>query len=236
MPGFTFKQFAVEHHRSSMKVGTDAVLLAAVADVSDCNTILDVGTGCGVIALSMAQKSLAKVSAIDVHQASVSEAQNNFNQSMWADRLQAYQISFQDLAEQWDHTFDVIISNPPFFQNALACPDPDRHVARHNVALPFRDFAAASEKLLSENGLVWVVLPVPESILFAKWMKHYGFSICYAMNVYPKPNKECNRRILAFSATNQPIKCQEREVIIRNDDNSFTSYYKELTKEFYLDF
>lgn len=219
-----------------MKVGTDAVLLTAVADVKNANHILDVGTGCGIIALACAQKSSAIIKAIDIHKPSVKEANENFRNSLWGKRLDARQISFQQLAGQESQSYDLIISNPPFFQQSLASPELSRHNARHNDQLPFRDFAEAASRLIHKGGSVWVILPVTESILFAKEMLKHGFLENYILKVVPVKGRKPNRRIIQFSQIETVNFTKTGELDIRNGDNSYSEAYKQLTKDFYLDF
>ncbi|MDZ7774598.1 MAG: methyltransferase [Bacteroidales bacterium] len=179
----------MSHAVSSMKVGTDAVLLAAVAQVAHARSILDAGTGCGVIALAMAQRSPAMVEAIDIHEPSVGEATENFRRSKWQERLSARHISLQELAATHAACYDIIISNPPFFSNALPSSTASRQAARHNQCLSFTDFACAADILLKQNGTVWVVLPVTESMLFTSEMARKGFMSAHVTEVYPETRK-----------------------------------------------
>jgi tRNA1Val (adenine37-N6)-methyltransferase len=129
---FRFKQFSVNHGSSSMRVGTDAVLLGAWAQVKENETILEIGTGCGIIALMMAQKSrFSNITAIDIHTESVEEAKFNFKNSTWSERLLATKISLHELASQSNNRFSHIICNPPFFIDSTPAPVLSRHNARH---------------------------------------------------------------------------------------------------------
>ncbi|HKK10995.1 MAG TPA: methyltransferase [Bacteroidales bacterium] len=233
---FRFKHFNVSHEQSSMKVGTDAVLLAAVADVKDANHILDAGTGCGVIALACAQRSSAAIHAVDIHEPSVKEANENFRNSPWAARLKAFELSLQQLAAQEAKSYDLIISNPPFFQQSLASPELSRHNARHNDQLPFRDFASAVSRLIRKGGSVWVILPVRESGILTKEMLKVGFSEKYILNVIPVKGRKPNRRIAEYKKNQDVVFTKKEEIIIRNADNRYTEIYRELTKDFYLNF
>lgn len=233
---FRFKQFSVRHQISSMKVGTDAVMLAAVADVKGANHILDAGTGCGVIALACAQKSSATIHAVDIHEPSVREANENFRNSPWSGRLKAFELSLQQLAEQESQGYDLIISNPPFFQQSLASPGLSRHNARHNDQLPFWDFASAASRLIRKGGSVWVILPVTESGFLTKEMLKVGFSENYILNVIPVKGRKPNRRIAEYRKSEKVIFTKEEEIVIRNADSSYTDIYRQLTKDFYLNF
>ena len=133
---FRFKQFTIQHQRSSMKVGTDAVLLGAWCELDGARRVLDVGTGCGVIALMVAQRTTeADIWAIDIDSASVDEARENFLHSPWSDRLQVRQEDFNNLADA--DGFDLIVTNPPYYNENVLPPDAVRSAARHTHALSF---------------------------------------------------------------------------------------------------
>jgi tRNA1Val (adenine37-N6)-methyltransferase len=153
---FRFKQFSVDDSKCAMKVGTDAVLLGAWADVTCAETILDIGTGCGLIALMAAQRSNAHITAIDIDESTTLQSKENFLSSPWHDRLEAIHIEqFQP-----DYLFDLIICNPPFFKNALKTPFHERNLARHNDSLSFESLVSHVNILLSENGKFFFILPV----------------------------------------------------------------------------
>ncbi len=155
---FTCKQFKVYHHQSTMKVGTDALLLAALGSMPSlfCK-VLEIGCGSGIISLAWKQRFLqSRIYAIDIHEDSVHQAQHNFNISPWSQDLQAHTQSLQALAtapEQSAQKFDIILSNPPFFHNDLKSPNSKRNLARHNDSLPFEDLINGIDILLSSKGL-----------------------------------------------------------------------------------
>lgn len=231
---FQFKQFIVHHLYSTMKVGTDAVLLGTLSDLPTTGKILEVGTGTGVISLILAQRCKAKITAIDIHQASIWEARANFKGSPWSERLKALMISYQLYAAQGNPVrYDLIISNPPFFENDLKSNDENRNLARHNDHLSYRDFLLASRYFISENGKLCLILPVNEGKLFIEEAKSLGFYLQKKIEIKPKPEKETNRLILSFG--NQILhKIKEESITIRNNDNSYSEAYKKLTGDFYV--
>ena len=233
---FRFKQFSVAHQNSSMKVGTDAVLLGAIAGVSRAKRILDVGTGCGVIALALAQRTEAEIYAIDIDQDSVQEAMQNFKNSPWNDRVSAKEISFQEFAETNPPAFDVVVSNPPFFQNALRSPADKRNIARHNSTLTFDDFAKACKNVLTPEGKAWVILPLKESWIFTRSMMRFGFRDFYRMQIHPKSYQPANRVILGFASWQDDVIYEDLSLTIRNGDGAYTDSYKQVTAEFYIHF
>lgn len=155
---FRFKQFAVRQDRCPMKVGTDGVLLGAWAEVRPGDRrMLDVGTGTGLIALMLAQRSAAWITAVDIDVECATQAAENFAASPWADRLDAVSVAVQryDPVEK----FDLIVSNPPYYVDSLLSPDEGRNTARHAAGLPFGELAAAVVRLLSPGGRFALVLP-----------------------------------------------------------------------------
>lgn len=164
-PGkFRFKQFSVSHHRSAMKVGVDGVLVGCWADVRDAKRILDVGTGCGVIALMMAQRAPeAEITGIDIDRDSVEEAVENIVASPWSSRIMISQDSFS--AEFCSRSvgegkFDLIVSNPPYFDSGLANASTPREVARHQGDLSPHTLLSLSCRLLSDGGRLAMVVPL----------------------------------------------------------------------------
>jgi tRNA1Val (adenine37-N6)-methyltransferase len=232
---FRFKQFSVEDSNCPMKVGTDSVLLGAWAKLENSRRILDIGTGCGLLALMAAQRSEAQITAIDIDPVVVETAMANFGKSSWADTLEARCVSLQDfLTTQRDGSFDHIISNPPFFINSLKAPDPERSNARHNDLLPFEDLAFASAKLMTPVGRLSMVLPVAEGDLFIDIAAKTGLFLIRKLTVIPKTGKEANRLLLEFARQQMPM--ENSVLTIRNESGEYTNEYKKLTRDFYLNF
>jgi tRNA1Val (adenine37-N6)-methyltransferase len=223
---FQFKQFSVSHEFSSMKVGTDAVLLGAFIQTEKQEKILEVGTGCGVVALMLAQKG-NRVLAIDIHAPSVEEAQHNFSNSVFAPLLIADEIDFFKL--QALVKFDRIVSNPPFFQNSLQAPDEARNTARHAVNDWVKRFWERAQKL---TGRVNVIIPVE---VFDEWKSESelsNFFLVKKCEVFSRSDKPAIRFILEFYRIEQPL--EETSLVLMNEDGTRTSEYSDFAKEFYL--
>lgn len=160
---FRFKQFAVSHHRSSMKVGVDGVLIGCWADVHGAKRIIDVGTGCGLIALIMAQRAPeATIDAIDIDSPSIEEAQENFLASPWADRLKATECPYSGAASllgRNEKGYDVIISNPPYFDSGVTETVTAREKARHQGELSPLSLLEGAVELLNADGMIAMVVP-----------------------------------------------------------------------------
>ena len=223
---FQFKQFSISHEFSSMKVGTDAVLLGAFIQTEKQEKILEVGTGCGVVALMLAQKG-NRVLAIDIHAPSVEEAQQNFSSSVFAPLLIADEIDFFKL--QAPVKFDRIVSNPPFFQNSLQAPDEARNTARHAVNDWVKRFWERAHKL---TGRVNVIIPVE---VYDEWKRESelsNFFLVKKCEVFSRSDKPAIRFILEFYRIEQQL--EETSLVLMNEDGTRTSEYSDFAKEFYL--
>jgi len=227
---FRFKQFSVDDSKCAMKVGTDAVLLGAWADVSAAKSILDIGTGCGVIALMSAQRSIAHVTAIDIDEDATRQSKVNFSSCPWHERIEAIHTAVQQYNPE--NTFDLIICNPPFFKNALKTPYYQRNLARHNDTLSFESLVYAVNRLLSENGKFVFILPVDEANEVNTLALAYQFYSNRCCTVFSRPDKSPNRIMVEISRK-ESIGIIET-LTIRDQNNQYTAEYKELTKDFYL--
>ena len=227
---FRFKQFSIDDSNCAMKVGTDGVLLGAWADVRTAETILDIGTGCGLIALMAAQRSKARITAIDIDESATLQSRANFLSSPWHERIEAIHTAVQQF--QPGYFFDLIICNPPFFKNALKTPYHERNLARHNDTLSFESLVSHVNRLLSENGKFVFILPVDEAyeVIHIASSRHLHINRC--CNVYSREDKLPNR-ILAELSRKESAGGIEL-FTIRDHNNRYTAEYKELTKDFYL--
>ncbi len=232
---FEFKQFTVVQEKSPMKVGTDGVLLGAWVTIKNVRKILDIGTGTGVIAMIMAQRSKAEITGIEIEENAAREARTNVKNSIWNDRIKIYNISLQEFAQSSNDLFDLIICNPPFFINSKKSSNPGLSVAKHNDLLSLNDLAGMSASLLGPDGTLAVILPVKEAGQFIEIATLKNLYLCRATEVKPKNFKKPIRLLMEFSRNKKE---PERSYLtIHNDDGSgFTEQYKSLTKEFYLNF
>jgi tRNA1Val (adenine37-N6)-methyltransferase len=232
---FYFKQFMVEDGSSTMKVGTDAVLLGAVTEVNGATYILEIGTGCGVIALILAQRSKAQIDAIEIDEESVNQASENAVNSPWQDRITNIHSSLQDFIQHADKKYDLIVSNPPFFSRSLKSSDEKRNISRHDDLLSFNELINGSLHLMSHEASLWVILPAKESRDFNEKCQNSGFFLHSEFKIVPKTGKGCHRIITHYKKTSTGV-ILKKTLTIKNSNNSYTDEYKEVTKEFYLDF
>lgn len=230
---FTFKQFTVCQDKCAMKVGTDGVLLGAWAPVGQAARILDVGTGTGLIALQMAQRnSLARVTAVEIDADAAAQARQNVAGSPWEERIEVVCADFEAFCS--DKPYDLIVSNPPYFVDALRCPDGQRSQARHAGSLNYVSLFRHAAGLLSREGRVSVIVPseVAGQVEDAAWT--HGFYPEHRTRVYTKEGKPSRRTLMTFGRRLYPLR--EDALYISAPDGSYTEAYKALTRDFYLNF
>lgn len=231
---FAFKQFKIKQDKCAMKVGTDAVLLGAWTNCGDAKKILDVGTGTGVLALMLAQKSEAQIWAIDIDKDSCTEAEENANNCLWKDRLHVLNISMQEFTKVNSNDFDVIISNPPYFTDAYKAKELARNTARHTDELPFNQLIECVAKLLHDDGHFFSILPFSEAQQFISIASKNNLHLIKSTRVKTKPEKEPKRLLMMYAK--KPQTHQEDELIIELDErHHYTKEYIQLTKDYYLD-
>ena len=229
---FHFKHFSLFHHLSTMKVGTDAILLGRWTEVNPTDVVLDIGTGCGLLPLMLSQKSVAQVDAVDIDKASIEEATINFEASQWREHLKAYCTDIVNF--QTDKKYDLIISNPPFFNRFSKCDSERKSRARHNdVTLSYESLCAVVVRLLKPDGRFALVLPVTASMEFLKVAEKSGLFLHKMLNIIPTEGEAPNRVNLELQRI-KPIEIQEDSFLIRYKDKRFTDQYHEYLKEYYL--
>ena len=234
---FQFKQFTVFHDKCAMKVGTDGVLLGAWANVEDANFILDIGTGSGLIALMSAQRSNAKIIAIDIDENAVLQATENVKNSKWNDRIEVEYIDFYDFVKSSKIKFDTIISNPPYFKNSLKNPEPSKSIARHDIALNYELLISESVKILNKNGNLSIIIPARELENIEKLAIQNNFILSRKTFVKPTPAKNPIRVLLELKFSENNCNIVESEIVIDDGNrHSYTKEYISLTKDFYLNF
>lgn len=240
---FRFKDFSLFHERSTLKIGTDSVLLSAAVPLNNVSQVLDVGCGCGVITFCIAnrlQKSASQevtLTGIDIDADSVTEAVQNskiFPKTQKEIKFDFQHISIQEYAQIAQNRFDLVVSNPPFFSHSLKPEEENRLKSKHrDEVLPFESLIQATEKILSPDGRFYVILPFSELADFEINAKYF-FHICEKMLIQSVPHKLPNRVILGMSKL--PVIYKESSLTIRDENHSFTEEYKQLTHNYYLDF
>lgn len=230
---FRFKQFSCMHSRSSMKIGVDGVLIAAWTDCGHAARILDVGTGCGVIALICAQRNAdSTIRAIDVHADSVAEAADNFTTSPWGDRLSADLTDFNAIT---DEKFDLIISNPPYFDSGISAPETSREVARHQSSLSPYVLIGHGRNLLSPEGVLSMIFPADQLQAILEFAQYEGMNARRVCLVKGSAGSAPKRAMVELTCADVPTPVEE-SLTIENAPNDFTDEYRELCRDLYLKF
>lgn len=230
-PYFQFKQFTIWHDKCAMKVGTDGVLLGAWAAAENIFQILDVGTGTGLIALMLAQRNpQAQITAIEIDATASTQAKLNAIRSPWADRIDVICNDFRLF--QTKNKYNLIVSNPPYFVDALNCPDKQRNMARHTCELNYELLFQRSAQLLCEQGRACIIIPAEVEKLVIDTAWKYKLYPSRRLRVFTKPGKPCRRVLISFSL--QEKECVEEMLCIEVEHNQFTPEYIALTKDFYL--
>lgn len=229
---FHFKHFSLYHHRSTMKVGTDAILLGRWTEVKPTDIVLDIGTGCGLLPLMLSQKGVAHVDSVDIDKASVEEATVNFAASQWREHLKAFCVDIVDF--QSEKKYDLIVSNPPFFNRFSKCDSERKSRARHNDAgLSYGTICQEVGRLMKPDGRFSLVLPADVAMEFLDTAERYCLYLHKRMTIVPIAGKEPNRVNLELGFG----KCgnvREETFVIRDADKRFTAQYNEFLKDFYL--
>ncbi|QXP51446.1 methyltransferase [Cellulophaga sp. HaHa_2_95] len=241
MKPFRFKQFTVNQDKCAMKIGTDGVLLGAWASVNNSmHTILDIGTGTGVIALMLAQRSIADtIEAIELDGDAFEQCTDNFEASDWGDRLFCFHAGFDEFVDEYTEEepeeaelYDLIVSNPPFYSEEVSSGNDARDQARQNSSLPFDELVSGVSKLLSPTGVFATIIPYKEEENFIALALENNLFPNRITQVRGTENTEIKRSLLEFSSTESEY--TPKELIIELERNVYTKEYIELTKDFYL--
>jgi tRNA1Val (adenine37-N6)-methyltransferase len=229
---FRFKQFNIDHSGSTMKIGTDGVLLGAWTNVINATAILDIGTGSGVIALMMAQRSSpdALIDAVEIERQDADQAQRNISSSPWPGKIKVHNVRIQDFRPE--KKYHLIISNPPFFVNSYEPPDHRRVKARHTVALPFEDLLESVIRLLHEHGIFSLILPPQEAQKFILLSSARNLHLNRKWFFRSRTGKPPERWLLEFSKKEAEV--QHGEIVLHGNGEEWSEGYAELTRDFYL--
>ena len=235
MSVFQFKQFSVNQDQTAMKIGTDGVLLGAWTPLeNNPKSVLDIGTGTGIIALMLAQRSTAEqIDALEIDESAFEQAVENFENSPWGDRLFSFHAGLDEFVEEPEEEYDLIVSNPPFFSEDYRSENEQRDLARFQDAMPFEELVEAADLLLSENGIFSVIIPFNEEDRFIE--------LCSEVELYPIKitrvkgalNTKIIRSLLAFKRYELAVLTSD-ELVIEISRHEYTPEYIALTKDFYL--
>lgn len=231
---FRFKQFVIHQDRCAMKVGTDGVLLGAWASVEGAQTALDIGTGTGLIAVMLGQRSTSvTIDAVEIDTDSCAQAQQNMEAAPWADRLRLIPSSIQEYAQTANQEYDLILSNPPFFTGGVLSDQQDRNQVRHTIKLSHADLLRSVRKLLKPEGRFCLILPLIEGLRFQELARSYQLYPTKILEVHPRPQKPVNRLLMQLERREVEV-LRDRISVYPEEGEDWTAAYKRLTADFYL--
>ncbi|MBT0728165.1 methyltransferase domain-containing protein [Rosenbergiella australiborealis] len=235
--GFTFKQFFVGHDRCGMKVSTDGILLGAWAPLPTTRRILDIGTGSGLLALMLAQRlspddAPFKIDAIDIDPDAVSQAQENCDASPWCHNLTVWLQDFLSWEPGPENKYGLVICNPPYFQHGKSYRDAQREKARDSRVLDHQVLLQRVEKLLTDEGLFSLILPVKEAEHFIDYAQRSGWMLAQRCWIQEHEGMSAKRLLLTWCLGSRSV--EESRLVIRNQQGDYSREFQSLTKEFYL--
>lgn len=233
---FNFKQFSVSQQNCPLKINTDGVLLGALANVTQKQIILDIGTGTGVIALMLAQRnSLAQIDAVEIDAEATKTAKLNFNNSPFKNRLKAFNQSFEEyFNKNPNHYYDKIVSNPPFFINALKSPEDKKNLARHTNISFFHNLFSLSAKHLQINGSIEIIIPTQIESQIVTIAKHQNLFVNGKMFISSFADDKPIRSLLNFGKMELPL--SESFFNIYETKDLHSQVYKTVLKNFFINF
>lgn len=232
--GFTFKQFFVAHDRCAMKVGTDGILLGAWAPIAQVKHVLDIGTGSGLLALMLAQRTDARVTldAVELDGDAAEQARDNVAASPWPARIEVHQADIQQWQPPQTRRYELIVSNPPFFAEGVPCATSQREQARYTTTLDHVTLLTCAAECITEEGFFCVVLPVDIGNEFVQRARTLGWHLRLRTDVVETEMRPPHRVLLAFSPTTG--ECFSDRLIIRGPEQQYSEGFTALTQDFYL--
>ncbi len=246
---FQFKKFIVHQAHTSMKVCTDACLFGAWTahdqELINAKSILDIGTGTGLLSLLLAQaNNNATITAVEIEEAAATEAVSNFKSSPWADQLNLVHDAIQDYSNHANTVYDIIITNPPFYEGDLESPDENKNTAAHSTALPWKVLIENATKLLSEGGSFYVLVPTLRAYTMQKLCDNNGLQLVAEVLVHNTAKNLPIRAMQKFvklhagqidtEKTNDIPQVKRTKIFIKDADNNYSPEFIALLKDYYL--
>ncbi|MEX6157488.1 tRNA1(Val) (adenine(37)-N6)-methyltransferase [Providencia manganoxydans] len=232
--GFTFKQFFVGHDRCAMKVGTDGVLLGAWAPVQQAKRALDIGCGSGLIALMLAQRnSQLLIDAVELDNAAAEQAQENFIESKWAGRLRVFAQDIVEFSAVNPQQYDLIVSNPPYFEPSVSCSTEQRDQARYTATLTHETLLDCAKQCLVADGVLCLVLPYEVGEKVEIMANKEGWFTAYRINIQDKSTTAFHRMLLGLKLSF--VEPNVSTLALKEVDSQvYTEDFQQLIREFYL--
>ena len=232
--GFTFKQFFIAHERCAMKVGTDGILLGAWAPVTQIDTILDIGSGSGLLALMLAQRTSEKsfIDAVELDPAAAQQAQENVQASPWNLRITVHQADILHWTPAVNRRYSLIVSNPPYYEKGVACSSTEREQARYTTTLSYQALLSCARRWITEQGMFCLVLPAMAADEFIGQANQLGWQLRLRTDVAETEHRPSHRVLLGLSPQSGAL--THTQLVIRGADNHYSTAFCQLTRDFYL--
>lgn len=236
MSEFRFKRFCIDNTASALKVGTDSVLLGSLMSITgEERRLLDIGTGTGVVAIMAAQRladagaAYPEITAIEIDAPSAEEAERNFKGCPWSHMLSARHCALQDFRSPGE--FDLIFSNPPYFDESLRNPDPRESRARHTESLSYREVLAFASEKLAPQGRVAMILPAESETAVRRCAAGFDLNTSRVVRIRTTQKKPARRIVMEFTRTRSTPELQELTI---QDGTAFTEEYRRIAGAFLL--
>lgn len=229
---FQFKQFSIDQTNCGMKVNTDAALLGAMADTRNALDILEIGTGTGVMALMLAQRSpAARIDAVEIDEGAGLTAALNISNSPFSNRVKLIQSSFEDhLSANADKKYDLIVSNPPYFINSLKSAEPSKLLARHTNEDFFSSLISGASGHLKTGGQLYLILPLDTADLVKRLLLETKLQVSKNIFIHSFPESKPYRCILVISP--EPGETIDEKFVIYESQNNYSGEYRSLLKDY----
>jgi len=232
---FEFRQFKIYQDKSAFKVTTDACILGAYAEALNPDSICDIGTGTGVIALMLAQKFPgAKIDAVEIDNLSAIQAIENARSSPWAGRISVFNKSIQDFSLSNKRKYRLIVCNPPYYEDHLKSKDYRNNLTKHNFKISIKELAVSIDDLLMDKGLFYTIMPPFSFNKLLAELEEHDIRLFNKLDIYSKLNKSLYRNIGGFSR--KPQSMTRNTLFISNENGDYSDNYKQLLKDYYLAF
>lgn len=232
---FEFKKFKICQDKSAFKVTTDACILGAYVNALPVDTICDIGTGTGIIALMLAQKFPGSyIDAVEIDKLSAIQARENVNASPWPDRITVFNKSIQDFSVYKKGRYSLIVCNPPFYEDHLKSKHKRNNLTKHNFKLSIKELAISINILLNDDGIFYTIMPPFSFDKLKAELEGFNIGMFDKLDIHSKLKKALYRNLGGFSR--KPGNMKSNTLIILNDNGEYSNNLRKLLRDYYLEF